>query len=78
MALPRCSECGMLHPPTAPGQCPMAKDQKIEEDLKANKQNYLSECIITIKEEMFKNLKNKDDNIIKVVVAKVRNIINNV
>jgi hypothetical protein len=26
-----CPECGYMHPPTPPGECPMAKDKQIQE-----------------------------------------------
>jgi len=28
-----CSECGLIHPPTPPGQCPIAKGQQLDQQV---------------------------------------------
>ncbi len=39
-----CQECGLMHPPTAPGQCPVAKAKKIEVEAKtAGKKKFLDD-----------------------------------
>ena len=37
--LAKCSDCGMIHPPTVPGQCPAAKAQKREESVQGRTVN---------------------------------------
>ena len=28
-----CPECGLMHPPVAPGMCPVAKENKLKEEI---------------------------------------------
>jgi hypothetical protein len=44
----RCNECGLLHPYTPPGECPVAQGQEIEksaEDLSSEKATLMMQAI---------------------------------
>jgi hypothetical protein len=34
MEMNRCVECGLVHPPVAAGQCPVAKGKKLQDEVK--------------------------------------------
>ena len=73
----RCEECGFVHPPSEPGKCPMAKAQKVEDELKTIVSNVLSDGILLIKEALVKNMKDSPEKHIRRVVSRCLNIINN-
>jgi len=75
--MPKCLECGYIHPTTTTGDCPMAREQKIDEDIQMEQKNILGDCLLTIKEDFIKNLKGADESDIKRVTAKIRNLIFN-
>ncbi len=73
----QCSECGLLHPPVAPGTCPVRKGQKIDEVEKAEKGTFLVECMLDIKKDFLNHLKSTSEDEIRIVTAKIRNLILN-
>ena len=78
MDMPRCVECGLVHPPTRAGECPVAKDRKVEEEIKANLQADVANGVLNIKDDLVKKFKdNEDSKLCMTFLNKIRNFINN-
>jgi len=59
--MPNCPECGFIHPPTPPGQCPIAKEKKIKEDISQIGSDTVQKYIQAINIKLVEKLKSLDN-----------------
>jgi len=72
-----CPECGLMHPPAAPGKCPVAKEQKRKNEMKAEMGTKLFDSFETIQKSFMDKFRSADEATINKVVAQIRNLIMN-
>jgi len=74
----QCPECNFYHPPTAPGQCPMARSKNIKQEAEQIAGNELMNLSIDIQELFLKKVKTIPDNTEKMIFGvKVKDFIRN-
>jgi len=57
-----CPECGMLHPPTPPGECPMAKEMAMKNQAAAAGNQRLVTLVQAIQQKLLEKLKGKPED----------------
>ncbi len=72
-----CPECGLIHPPSPKGECPVAKAQKQEEQLKADFEAEVGKGILDIRGDLMKKFEGQDAKVCLAFTKKVRNFIMN-
>lgn len=58
----KCPECGMLHPPTPPGECPLAKEQQMKNEAEAAGNQRLIMLVQAIQSKLLEKLKGKPED----------------
>jgi len=56
-----CGECGYMHPPTPPGQCPMAKSMKTEQIKESEKSTKIINMSNEIQQKLLLKFKETED-----------------
>jgi len=77
MNMSACPECGLSHPPVAPGTCPVAKERNRKTERKAEMGAKLFDSFETIQKSFMDKFKDADEATINKVVAQIRNTIMN-
>ena len=57
-----CPECGMLHPPTAPGECPLAQEQSLKDQAASAGNQRLVMLVQAIQSKLLEKLKGKPED----------------
>jgi len=77
MGFPVCQECGLVHPPTPLGECPVAKEQKEKQEDEAMTKTEIGNIVIKIKEDILEKIKGMDKEKSIKILNSIRNNINN-
>ena len=58
----QCPECGMLHPPTPPGECPLAKEKALKDQAATAGNQRLVMLVQAIQTKLLEKLKGKPED----------------
>lgn len=58
----KCSECGLVHPYTPPGQCPIAKEQSLKAEVASTQNQKLVSLFQAIQLKLIEKLRDKPED----------------